>query len=62
MAEPRIFTSPDGLKAAVGEKFGPGDWLPVDQDEVQLTQVVTVEREGGDKPVCVAESLSRYLW
>ncbi|KPC61372.1 MaoC family dehydratase [Streptomyces chattanoogensis] len=27
---------------------------------VQLTTVVTVEREGGDKPVCVAESVSRF--
>ncbi|MFI9722512.1 MaoC family dehydratase [Streptomyces sp. NPDC052396] len=153
MAEPRIFTSPDGLRAAVGEEFGPGGWLRVNQrridlfaeatgdhqwihvdqeragagpygttiahgyltlsllpvlvpavlrvegarlglnyglnkvrfpapvpagsrlrarvrlaavtevpDGVQLTTVVTVEREGGDKPVCVAESLSRYLW
>ena len=25
------------------------------------TMVSTVEREGGDKPVCVVESLSRYL-
>jgi len=23
--------------------------------------IITVEREGGDKPVCVVESLSRYL-
>ncbi|UGY90556.1 MaoC family dehydratase [Streptomyces gobiensis] len=27
---------------------------------VQLTTQVTVEREGGDKPVCVAEIVSRY--
>ncbi|MEE4596017.1 MaoC family dehydratase [Streptomyces sp. DSM 41524] len=26
----------------------------------QVTTVVTVEREGGDKPVCVAESVTRY--
>jgi len=26
----------------------------------QVTTVVTVERQGGDKPVCVAESISRY--
>ncbi|MFE7776751.1 MaoC family dehydratase [Streptomyces sp. NPDC057445] len=29
---------------------------------VQVTAVVTVEREGGDKPVCVAESVSRYFF
>ncbi|OEU89301.1 dehydratase [Streptomyces abyssalis] len=29
---------------------------------VQVAAKVTIEREGGDKPVCVAESLSRYFW
>ncbi|MFI9052817.1 MaoC family dehydratase [Streptomyces sp. NPDC053427] len=29
---------------------------------VQLTTVVTVEREGGEKPVCVAETVSRFSW
>ncbi|MGW1196242.1 MaoC family dehydratase [Streptomyces sp. NPDC002536] len=153
MTEPRIFTSPEALRAAVGEEFGPSGWLEVDQRRidlfaeatgdhqwihvdparaaagpfgttiahgyltlsllpsfvpmllrvenvrmginygvnkvrfpapvpvgsrlrararlaevaeteggVQLTTVVTVEREGGDRPVCVAESVSRYLW
>ncbi|MGI5442348.1 MaoC family dehydratase [Streptomyces shenzhenensis] len=151
MAEPRIFTSPDELKAAVGEQLGYTDWLEVDQKRidlfadatgdhqwihvdpekaaagpfgttiahgyltlsllplfgpqllrvegatmgvnygtdkvrfpapvpvgsrlrataritgaedvtggVQLTVAFTVEREGGGKPVCVAESVSRY--
>ncbi|MEU6605808.1 MaoC family dehydratase [Streptomyces shenzhenensis] len=151
MAEPRIFTSPDELKGAVGEQLGYTDWLEVDQKRidlfadatgdhqwihvdpekaaagpfgatiahgyltlsllplfrpqllrvegatmgvnygtdkvrfpapvpvgsrlrataritgaedvtggVQLTVAFTVEREGGDKPVCVAESVSRY--
>jgi len=32
---------------------------PVPPDGLQLTWGVTVEREGSDKPVCVAESLSR---
>jgi acyl dehydratase len=27
---------------------------------VQVTSVVTIEREGGDKPVCVAETVARY--
>ncbi|GAA1402171.1 MaoC family dehydratase [Catellatospora coxensis] len=38
--------------------------LSVDDVEggVQLTSQVTIEREGGDKPVCVAETVSRmYL-
>ncbi|MEY2228622.1 MULTISPECIES: MaoC family dehydratase [Streptomyces] len=29
---------------------------------VQVTATVTVEREGGEKPVCVAESVSRYYF
>lgn len=29
---------------------------------VQMTWKVTIEREGGNKPVCVAESLSRQYW
>jgi acyl dehydratase len=28
----------------------------------QVTWKVTMEREGGDKPVCVAESISRRYW
>ncbi|MET8830286.1 MaoC family dehydratase [Streptomyces sp. NPDC004610] len=151
MAEPRIFTSVDELRAAVGERLGHTDWIEIDQqridlfaeatgdhqwihvdpaqaaagpfgttiahgyltlallplfapqliavegvtmgvnygtnkvrfpspvpvgsrlrstaaisavDEVpggvQVAIVFTVEREGGDKPVCVAESVSRY--
>ncbi|MFD7503272.1 MaoC family dehydratase [Streptomyces sp. NPDC059850] len=151
MAEPRIFTSPEELRAAVGEELGPTDWLEIDQkridlfaeatgdhqwihvdaekaaagpfgttiahgyltlsllphfspqllgvegvrmgvnygsnkvrfpspvpvgsrlratgriaevaevkDGIQLTLTVTVEREGSDKPACVAESVSRF--
>ncbi|MCL6737623.1 MULTISPECIES: MaoC family dehydratase [Streptomyces] len=153
MAEPRIFTSAEELKAAVGEQLGYSDWLEVDQKRidlfaeatgdhqwihvdpekaaagpfgttiahgyltlsllplfvpqvlkvdnvkmgvnygtnkvrfpapvpvgsrlratatlqdvtevgggVQVTAAVVVEREGGDKPVCVAESVSRYYF
>lgn len=35
---------------------------PVDNHGLQLTAEVTIRREGSDKPVCVAESVSRrYL-
>jgi acyl dehydratase len=30
------------------------------QGGAQVTMLLTFEREGGDKPVCVAESLSRF--
>ncbi|MFJ2651403.1 MaoC family dehydratase [Streptomyces sp. NPDC087420] len=153
MAEPRIFTSAEELRAGVGERLGHSDWLEIDQKRidlfadatgdhqwihvdperaaagpfgttiahgyltlsllpvfvpqiiavenvtmgvnygtnkvrfpapvpvgsrlrasavlqsveeagggVQLTALVTVEREGGTKPVCVAESVSRYYF
>ena len=153
MAEPRVFTSAEELRAAVGEELGTSDWLEVDQKRidlfadatddhqwihvdpasaangpfgrtiahgyltlsllpafvpqiihvegvrmglnygvnkvrfpspvpvgsrlraraeltevtdvdggVQLTTKVTVERENGEKPVCVAESVSRFFW
>jgi acyl dehydratase len=153
MAEPRIFTSPEELRAVVGEQLGHSDWLEVDQKRidlfaeatgdhqwihvdperaaagpfgttiahgyltlsllpllmpevlrvenvkmgvnygsnkvrfpspvpvgsrvratvqlkdvadvdggVQVTNLVTVEREGGVKPVCVAETVSRYYF
>jgi acyl dehydratase len=32
---------------------------PIDNEGVQMTWQVTVEREGSDKPACVAESLTR---
>ncbi|WP_327237332.1 MaoC family dehydratase [Streptomyces sp. NBC_01317] len=153
MAEPRIFTSAEELRAGVGEQLGHSDWLEIDQKRidlfadatgdhqwihvdperaaagpfgttiahgyltlsllpvfvpqiiavenvtmgvnygtnkvrfpapvpvgsrlrasavlqsveeagggVQLTALVTVERESGTKPVCVAESVSRYYF
>ncbi|HET6857624.1 MAG TPA: MaoC family dehydratase [Streptomyces sp.] len=153
MAEPRIFTSADELRAGVGEQLGHSAWLEVDQKRidlfadatgdhqwihvdpekaaagpfgatiahgyltlsllpalvpqilrvegmkmginygankvrfpspvpvgsrlratavlkevadagggVQVTAVVTVEREGAEKPACVAESVSRYYF
>jgi acyl dehydratase len=32
---------------------------PLAPEGLQMTWLVTVEREGSDKPVCVAESLAR---
>ncbi|EPH42529.1 MaoC family dehydratase [Streptomyces aurantiacus] len=36
MAEPRIFTSADELRAAVGEQLGYSDWLEIDQKRIDL--------------------------
>jgi acyl dehydratase len=32
---------------------------PIEKDGVQMMWLVTVEREGSERPVCIAESLSR---
>jgi acyl dehydratase len=32
---------------------------PIENDGMQMTWLVTVEREGSDKPACIAESLTR---
>ncbi|MFD3454102.1 MaoC family dehydratase [Streptomyces sp. NPDC058691] len=36
MGQPRIFTSVDELKAAVGEELGTTEWLEVDQKRIDL--------------------------
>ncbi|MBW5422197.1 dehydratase [Streptomyces sp. BG9H] len=38
------------------------DVTPTKDGGVQVTARVTVEREGSDKPACVAESVSRYYF
>ena len=45
MAEPRIFTSPEELRAAVGEELGPTDWLEVDQKRIDLFAEATGDHQ-----------------
>ncbi|MEU7398643.1 MaoC family dehydratase [Streptomyces albogriseolus] len=45
MAEPRIFTSVDDLKAAVGEQLGYTDWLEVDQKRIGLFAEATGDHQ-----------------
>lgn len=45
MAEPRIFTSADELKAAVGEPLGHSDWLEIDQRRIDLFADATGDRQ-----------------
>ena len=53
------FTSvvPVGSRLRARMTLKAAEWI--EQGGLQLTWSVTVEREGHDKPVCVAESLSR---
>ena len=53
------FPAPVPVGSRVRARVGVQAVEPVGPDSVQITWLVTVEREGGDKPVCVAESLSR---
>ncbi|MET9561917.1 MULTISPECIES: MaoC family dehydratase [Streptomyces] len=45
MAEPRIFTSADELKAAVGEQLGYSDWVEVDQKRIDLFAEATGDHQ-----------------
>lgn len=53
------FTSvvPVGSRLRARMTLKAAEWI--EQGGLQMTWLVTVEREGHDKPVCVAESLSR---
>lgn len=45
MAEPRIFTGADDLKAAVGEQLGYTDWVEVDQKRIDLFAEATGDHQ-----------------
>ena len=53
------FTSPVPVGSRLRARMKLLATQPIDNDGVQMTWEVTVEREGFDKPVCVAESLVR---
>ncbi|WP_059008647.1 MaoC family dehydratase [Streptomyces specialis] len=45
MAEPRIFTSPEELRAAGGERLGASDWLAVEQRKIDLFAEATGDHQ-----------------
>lgn len=53
------FTSPVPVGSRLRARMKLLATLPIDNDGVQMTWEVTMEREGYAKPVCVAESLVR---
>lgn len=53
------FPAPVPVNSRVRARVALQEVQTVEGGGVQITWQVTVEREGGDKPVCVAESLSR---
>ena len=53
------FTSPVPVNSRLRARLVLKACEPIDHNGVQLTWLASVEREGSDKPVCVAESLAR---
>jgi acyl dehydratase len=56
------FTSPVPAGARIRGRFTLARLDPVDGGGVQTTWSVVIERDGGDKPVLVAETLSRHYF
>ena len=56
------FTAPVPAGAKIRGRFTLAKYEKIDGNGVQTTWSVVMEREGGDKPVCVAETLSRHYF
>jgi acyl dehydratase len=53
------FTAPVPVGSRLRAHLKLLDCQPLPENGYQMTWAITVEREGGDKPVCIAESLTR---
>lgn len=53
------FPSPVPVNSELRAKVKLMSFEPLPDNGAQLTTLVTIERKGGDKPVCVAESVGR---
>jgi acyl dehydratase len=56
------FTAPVTAGARIRGRFTLARYEKIDGNGVQTTWGVVMEREGGDKPVCVAETISRHYF
>jgi acyl dehydratase len=56
------FTSPVPAGARIRGRFVLAKHEKIEGNGVQTTWSVTIEREGGEKPVCVAETISRHFF
>ena len=56
------FTSPVPAGAKIRARFVLAKFENIEGNGVQTTWGVTFEREGADKPVCVAESIGRHYF
>ena len=53
------FTGPVPVNSRLRGRLTLLECTPIDGNGYQMTWQVTMEREGADKPVCIAESISR---
>jgi len=56
------FTSPVPAGARIRGRFTLAKYEKIDGNGVQTTWSVTIEREGGEKPVCIAETIARHYF
>jgi acyl dehydratase len=56
------FTAPVPAGAKIRGRFTLAKYEKIEGNGVQTTWNVIFEREGGDKPVCVAEAISRHYF
>jgi acyl dehydratase len=56
------FTSPVPAGAKIRGRFTLAKFEKIEGNGVQTTWNAVIEREGGDKPVCVAETISRHYF
>ncbi len=56
------FTAPVPAGARIRGRFTLASYEKIPGNGVQTTWSVVIEREGGDKPVCVAETVSRHYF
>jgi acyl dehydratase len=56
------FTAPVPAGAKIRGRFTLAKYEKIEANGVQTTWSVVMEREGGDKPVCVAETISRHYF
>ncbi|HYS66499.1 MAG TPA: MaoC family dehydratase [Paraburkholderia sp.] len=56
------FTSPVPVGSQLRAKFAVASVTDVDSDGVQVVWNVTLERQGNERPVCVAEFITRHYF
>jgi acyl dehydratase len=56
------FTAPVPAGAKIRGRFTLAGYEKIEGNGVQTTWSVKIEREGGDKPVCVLEAISRHYF